>query len=107
MGVGLFLLADLLTVRKSASKCLLYQMASLNNVFLYLSTFKHMYTVPNAKSVSFTEISNSYLGCYNNVGGWGGGQSSFVVHANFFNFKIVPEPLVSEFGGSIIFCCPC
>ena len=26
-----------------------------------------MYIVPNAKSVSFTGISNSYLVCYNNV----------------------------------------
>ena len=68
--VGLFLLADLLSLRKSTSRCilqLLYQMASLNTVFLYFSTFIYMYTVPNAKSVAFTEISNFYLPCYNNV----------------------------------------
>ena len=84
---GVFLPADLLTVTKSDGingqgnspgrftdyqpnlaadlfhlqfQC---QMACLNVIFLSFSTFKYMFTVPNAKSVLFTQISNYYLVC--------------------------------------------
>ena len=86
--MGVFLLANLVIVTKSASTnsgsifacrfndCqpnlpadlfplqLLYQKACFNAI-LYFSPFKYMFTVPNAKSVLFTQISNYYLVCCN------------------------------------------
>ena len=43
------------------------QITCLNVILLYFSPFKYMYTVPNAKSVLFTQISNSYLVCCNKL----------------------------------------
>ena len=46
---------------------LLYQRACLNAIFLYFSPFKYMYMICSAKSVLFTQISNSYLLCWNKL----------------------------------------
>ena len=46
---------------------LLYQRVCFNAIFLYFFPFKYRYTVPNAKSVLFTQISNSYLVCCNKL----------------------------------------
>ena len=66
------LLADLLTISLILAADLfplqcLCQITCLNVILLYFSPFKYMYTVPNAKSVLFTQISYSYLVCCNKL----------------------------------------